>query len=69
MQGHREDTPREGRSEGGVVQHIREKKCFSPQLDFRAMRGLPTEKGEIFPLLNSIFAMVQLLRFFFMGIP
>ena len=53
----------------GGVQHIRGKKSFGLKLFLRAMRGLPTEKGENFPLLNSFFAKVQLLRFFFMGIP
>nr|DAO02703.1 MAG TPA: hypothetical protein [Caudoviricetes sp.] len=33
-------------------QHIREKKCFVLKLFLRAVRGLATEKGENFPLLN-----------------
>jgi hypothetical protein len=34
--------------EGG--QHIREKKKFEAKLFPRAVRDLPTDKGEIFPL-------------------
>lgn len=37
------------RFEGGR-QHIREKKMFRLKLFRRAVRGLTTEKGEIFPL-------------------